>query len=317
MKHEQAVAVSTKIAEAIAKGAPPWHRPWSAGLPICRPLQWNGKPYRGVNSLGLWAAADTRGFQSPYWMTFRRAHQLGAHVKKGAKSELSFFASRINATLKGEAGEEDGKRQIYLLKAYPVFNADEVADLPAKYSKARPVERLLPEQRLPAAETVIAATGARIETGGGDNRAYYIPSLDTIHLPEFVTFDSPEAYYRTAFHELTHWSGHEKRLNRDIRNQFGDSDYAAEELVAELGSAFCTADLGLASPESLPPDHASYIAGWLKKLGDDPRWIFRQCAAAEKASRFIAGAAGDGEEEGEQSPDSDGQPAAEFPSLAA
>ena len=132
-------------------------------------------------------------------------------------------------------------------------------------------------------ETYIRATGATINHGG--NSAYYRPATDSIQLPDFSAFEDAVAYYGTTLHELTHWSGHEKRCDRNIKNQNGTRDYAREELVAELGAAYMCASLGL---ENTPrPDHASYVASWLEVLKNDKKAIFKAAAAAQKAVDFI------------------------------
>lgn len=285
MKPEQARAVTQRIADAVRAGTPPWRRPWKEGsLPICRPLQWDSKPYRGVNTINLWLAADARGFDSPYWMTYHRAAELKAHVRKGAKSELSFYANRISVR---DEESEDGKRGIYLLKAYPVFNACEIEGLPDRYRADREaVTTLTPGSRSAKAEEMIAATGAVILHGG--DKAFYRPSADEIHLPPWESFESAESYYSTALHELGHWTGAPSRLDRK-GGFFGSESYAAEELVAELASAYCLADLGISSPDAPRADHAAYIANWLQALDSDDRWIFRQAAAAERAAEYIEG----------------------------
>jgi antirestriction protein ArdC len=107
-------------------------------------------------------------------------------------------------------------------------------------------------------------------------------------MPPFETFRDAESYYATLAHECTHWTKHETRLNRDFgRKRWGDEGYAAEELVAELGSAFLCADLGL-TPEPRA-DHASYIENWLRVLRNDKRAIFTAAGHAERAAAFLHG----------------------------
>jgi antirestriction protein ArdC len=138
-------------------------------------------------------------------------------------------------------------------------------------------------QRIEAAETFFAATGATVRHGG--NRAYFAPALDLIQLPPFETFRDAESYTATKAHEFVHWTGHDKRLARELTGKFGCEKYAQEELCAELGSAFLCADLAI-TPEPRP-DHASYIAGWLKALKDDKRLIFKAAAQAQKAADHL------------------------------
>ena len=141
-------------------------------------------------------------------------------------------------------------------------------------------------QRIAHAESFFAATGADIRHGG--DRAFYAVQPDRVQMPPFETFRDAESYYATLAHECTHWTKHETRLNREFgRKRWGDEAYAAEELVAELGSAFLCADLGL-TPEPRE-DHASYIENWLRVLKNDKRAIFTAAAHAERAAAFLHG----------------------------
>jgi antirestriction protein ArdC len=139
-------------------------------------------------------------------------------------------------------------------------------------------------QRIEHAERFVAATGATIRHGG--NLACYVLSQDEVRLPPFESFRDAESYYAILAHELTHWTRHPSRLNRDFgRKRFGDEGYAMEELVAELGSALLSADLDL-TPEPRA-DHASYIASWLKVLRDDKRAIFTAASHAQRAASYL------------------------------
>jgi antirestriction protein ArdC len=141
-------------------------------------------------------------------------------------------------------------------------------------------------QRIAHAEAFFAATKADIRHGG--DRAYYNVSGDFVQMPPFEAFRDPENYYATLAHECTHWTRHEKRLERDFgRKRFGDEGYAMEELVAELGSAFLSADLEL-TPE-VRDDHAAYIDNWLEVLKRDKRAVFTAASHAQKAADFLHG----------------------------
>ena len=131
-----------------------------------------------------------------------------------------------------------------------------------------------------------AATGANVVHGG--SRACYVPSTDNIHMPCIEFFRDAESYYATLAHEATHWTRHPSRLDRDFgRKRWGDEGYAMEELVAELGAAFLSADLEL-TPE-VRDDHAAYIASWIKVLKDDKRAIFTAASHAQRAADFLHG----------------------------
>jgi antirestriction protein ArdC len=278
--------VTSRIVADLEQGVRPWFKPWSAEHAagrITRPLRHNGTPYSGINVLLLWSEAMARGFSAPLWMTFRQALQLGAHVRKGETGSLVVYADRITKTEKADTGE-DVERSIPFMKGYTVFNVEQIDGLPALYTAPAAAPVLDPVARIATAEAFVAATGATLRHGG--SRAYYAVEPDYVAMPPFESFRDAESYYATALHELTHWTRHPSRLARDMgRKHWGDEGYAREELVAELGSAFLSADLGL-TPEPRP-DHASYIASWLKALNDDKRLIFAAAAHAQRAADFL------------------------------
>lgn len=274
--------VTDRIVTMLEAGTRPWSQPWAA-QGGGRPLRFDGVPYRGANVLNLWADGMSRGFSSRTWMTYKKAAELGAQVRKGAKSELAFYVGTIARTEEREGKEVD--RTIPFLKSYCVFNTEEIDGLPAQYSVVPPVKVLDETARMPACDTFVGLTGAIVKHGGG--RAFYSPSTDQVHMPEFTAFDSASGYYSVLFHELTHWTGGPKRIDRICHKVFGDPDYAFEELVAELGAAYLCADLGVnAEPRE---DHASYIASWLRALKADNRNVFRAASYAEKAAGYLHG----------------------------
>lgn len=271
--------VTDAIVTELKAGVRPWTKPWSGGSgAISRPLRATGQPYSGINVLLLWAEAAARGFSAPVWITFRQALALGGHVRRGEHGATVVYANRIVRTEAGDDGQ-DVERAIPFLKAYTVFNVDQVDGLPGQFY-GPPAARLDPSQRIAHAEAFFAATCAEIRHGG--DSAYYALGSDHVQMPPFEAFEDPEAYYATLAHECVHWTRHASRLGRDFgRRRWGDEGYAREELVAELGAAFLCADLGLALTPR--PDHASYIASWLEVLSGDRRFIFTAAAHAQRA----------------------------------
>lgn len=279
--------VTDQIIAELEKGVRPWLKPWNAEHAagrITRPLRSSGEPYKGINVLMLWMSAQSQGFAAPIWMTFKQAKDLGAAVKKGAKGSLVVYANHVTKTETGDDGEE-AERDIYFMKGYTVFNVEQVEGLPAHfYATAAP--QLDPVQRIEAADLFFANTQADIRHGG--NRAYYAGEPDYVQMPPFEAFKDAESYCATLAHELTHWTKHASRLDRDFgRKAFGDEGYAREELVAEIGSAFLACDLGL-TPEPRE-DHAAYLDHWLKVLKEDKRAIFQAAAYAQKAVDYLHG----------------------------
>jgi antirestriction protein ArdC len=258
--------VTGKIIADLERGVLPWQKPWNGGDGIdhiTRPLRHTGEPYNGINILLLWDEAATKGYQNPTWMTFKQAEGYGGKVRKGEKAAFVVYASKLTKTETDAQTGADIERQIPFLRGYNVFNAEQIDGLPAKFlMKPKADSPLTTVGRLERVDYFIKNTGAVIKHGG--DGAYYSETLDQIHMPTIDAFRDSESYYATLAHEATHWTKHEKRQNRDFgRVVWGDEGYAKEELVAEIGSAFLCADLGI-TPETRE-DHAAYIGHWLKK----------------------------------------------------
>lgn len=273
--------VTDQIIEAMEAGTAPWRQPWSGGGQAGQfPLRSSGEPYRGINVLMLWLAAQSNGFTSAHWFTFRQAKDLGAHVRKGSKSSTVVKYGTI--ARENDAGDEV---TIPYARAYRVFNADQIEGLPDHYYGVPEVQEDLGTQALPEVDAFFAAIGAKITYGG--DRACYIPSEDRIQMPPVSAFISPEAHVATLCHEGIHWSGHRSRLDR-FKPGSTKADYAREELVAEIGSCFLGAKIGI---EPTIEEAASYLEDWLKALKEDKRAIFRAASAAQKAADFLIAAA--------------------------
>jgi antirestriction protein ArdC len=279
--------VTSRIVEELEKGVRPWFKPWNAENAagrISRPLRHNGQHYNGINILMLWASAELQGFACPFWLTFKQAKELGGFVRKGEHGSPVVYASSFTKKETGDKGEEV-EQEIPFLKEYTVFNAEQCEGLPEHFYQpaAPPKEKM---ERIQHAEAFFANTKADIRYGG--NRAYYAIDLDYVRMPPFETFRDSESHAATLAHEVTHWTRHHTRLNRDFgRKRWGDEGYAMEELVAELGSAFLAADLAI-TPE-VREDHAAYIASWLKVLKEDKKAIFTAASHATKAVEFLHG----------------------------
>ncbi|MBZ9605811.1 ArdC family protein [Phyllobacterium chamaecytisi] len=289
---EQHVNVYTRITDriiaALDEGVRPWVQPWNsrhlAGR-VSRPLRHNGEPYSGINVLLLWSEAMARGYASSTWMTFRQAQELGACVRRGETGSMVVYANRISKTETDGAGNEI-ERDIPFLKAYSVFNVEQIERLGDRYADVPDGGIAQRIDRIAHADVFFAKTGATVRHGG--DRAYYAPGPDIIQMPPIETFQDSESYYATLAHESVHWAGASHRLNRDLSRYAKDrTERAREELIAELGAAFLAADLGMV-PELEPrPDHASYLASWLSVLKNDKRFIVQAAAQAQRSVTFL------------------------------
>jgi antirestriction protein ArdC len=279
--------ITDKIVASLETGVRPWAQPWNAdhlASRITRPLRHSGERYKGINIILLWIAACERGYSAPIWITFRQALELGAHVRKGEKGSPVVYANKLTRTEQNDDGE-DIERAIPFLKAYTVFNVEQIEGLPDKfYAKPEPLSVADPVARIERADAFLTATGAKVVHGGTD--ASYNVSTDLIRMPPIETFRDAASYYAVRAHETIHWTRHATRLARSFgRERWGDAGYAREELVAELGSAFIAADLDLTP--ALREDHASYIASWIKVLENDKRAVFQAAAHAQRAADYL------------------------------
>ncbi len=290
--------VTAKIVKELEAGRFPWAQPWAAGgeaATIAAGLPKNaqtGRAYSGINILLLWGAAIENGFSGQTWLTFRQAKALGGSVMKGERGSMVVYADKFIPKDEQARVEKEGGDAAFVpfLKRYTVFNAAQCAGLPPELTAgAKPLPECETNRR---AENLIKATGADFRIGG--DRAFYVPSQDFIRVPPQPAFFEQINYYRTCFHELGHWTGHDARLARDLSGSFGSKPYAREELVAEMASAFVCASLAIAPTVR----HADYIGSWLEVLREDNRAIFRAASHASKAADYLlafretAGAAG-------------------------
>ena len=276
--------VTVKIIAELEAGRFPWVQPWGRAGTATLGLPRNaltGRTYSSVNVLILWGAVIGNGFPSQSWLTFRQALEAGGSVRKGEKGTTVVYADRFVPKGEIERAEraDEQARAIPFLKRFTVFNLDQCEGLPC-YLVGDPAP--LPEREIVhTAEALIKASKADFRIGG--DKAFYAPSQDFIQVPPQPAFFDQVNFYRTALHELTHWAGGQKRLARDQSGAFGSKSYAREELVAEIGSAFLCAALGIVPTVR----HADYLAGWLDVLREDNRAIFRAASAASKSADFL------------------------------
>jgi antirestriction protein ArdC len=278
--------ITDRILADLESGVAPWAKPWkddkgnkvtvASGFPMNFATR---KQYRGINVWMLLSAAQTSNWGRNAWATFKQIEAMGGSVRKGSKSERVFFMSKIEKEPKGEAGErvnENGMVEIWILKTYNVFNIDQVDGIELAEGATDYVTDL-PD------DTSELVDALDIDLRHGGNQAFFSPAGDFIAMPQPAAFDMLDAYKATLFHEMGHWTGAEKRLNREFGKRFGDSAYAFEELVAELSAAFLAMEYGIEAKLQ----HASYIASWIRLLKDHEQAFFRAASEAQKALDFI------------------------------
>lgn len=266
--------ISKKIETELENGRIPWHKPWKGGYKAPKNLITN-KEYKGINSMLL----GITEYSSSYWATFKQISSKGGKVRKGQKGTMVIFWKLWEKTT--PEGEPDKK--IPILRYYTVFNTDQCDNLKV------PVEEM-PKDFSPIteAEAIVNNYKTKPEVKHVEQRAYYSPSLDYVNMPKKGTFDSPEAYYSTLFHELVHSTGHINRLNRPVLTKavsFGPEDYSREELVAEFGSCFLCGETGIEAP--VIDNQARYIANWLRRIKSNRQWLVQASGQAQKAVNYI------------------------------
>jgi putative DNA primase/helicase len=282
--------VAEKLIERLKEGTAPWQKPWQAGDPgaVMPTNPTTGKRYKGINAIHLMS----QGHTDQRWMTYKQAAAVDAQVRKGEKGtpiqywKFSEEHDKLDANgkpvldAKGEPIKQTVKLERPRVFFATVFNAEQIDGLPAlqprKQQDWNAVER---------AEQILQASGAVIRHGE-QNRAFYRPATDSIHLPDKGQFPTADNYYATALHELGHWTGHESRLDRDLVHPFGSEGYAKEELRAEIASMILGDELGIGHD---PGQHVAYVGSWIKALEEDPLEIFRAAADAEKIQDYVLG----------------------------
>ena len=268
--------ITDRIIALLEHGTSPWHKPWNARTGMPRNLV-TKKPYRGINVFLLLAM----NYNSPFWLTFRQAVQLGGTVRKGEKSCPVVFWKPLEV----EDEQSDEERTIPLLRYYHVFNTAQCDGLGDTPSVAR--SAAAPETLCAKPEAIVTSMPHPPAIKHGYACAYYSPSDDEVGLPDQERFVSRESYYSTLFHELIHSTGHQSRLNRPLTfiSGYGRDPYCKEELIAEMGAAFLCAHAEIV--ETTIRNSAAYIDGWLKQLRRDKTLVVQAAAQAQKAADFI------------------------------
>jgi len=273
-------SITNTIIDALKNGGlPPWRKPWSndPNAPGLHTSMSTGNPYRGINQLLLQVAAMKGGFKSKRWGTLNQIKQYGASVSRGAKGTQIVLFKKIERERVDETGDEV-KDNCFVLRSFHVWNSEQTTGLEQfRVGFSKPQNNS--HERYEAADAVIDATGADIRYGG--NEAFYNPPGDFIQLPHQHQFESAEAAYETAFHELTHWSEHFTRLNWNR----ADEGYAMGELIAEMSACLMMAELGLPTTTNLT-NHASYLKHWLDGMSD-PKFIIKAASQASKAVDYL------------------------------
>jgi len=276
--------VTDQVIDMLDKGVVPWRSPILGRTGARHPKNLHtGKPYRGVNVFLLAFTAWAKGYESAYWLTYKQAKDRGGHARKDEKSSMVVFWKQLEVKDK----KTDEPKMVPLLRYYNVFNVTQCEGIPipdpANFTPT-------PFNPIEAAEAIVKGykDPPTIEHGG--SQAFYVPATDTIRIPEPTRFNKNEEYYGTLYHELSHSSGHSKRLNRKLDSElrpFGSPDYSREEMIAEMSAAFLCAHAGIYP--AVIDNTVSYISGWLGRLKQDKKLILQAASQAQRAADWILG----------------------------
>lgn len=243
-----------------------WFKSWSVGLP--KNIASNTF-YSGFNILSLMNEMEDKGYKTNQWLTFNQIQKLGAKLKQGSKGTPVFFFKPLEIEEADETTGELVAKTIPMLKTFTVFNVDST-DIEIGNNNAEILNL----------NDFIARSGAVIKTR---TEAFYSPKGDFIGMPDISTFIDSANYGATVLHELSHWSGAEHRLNRNLTGKFGTEEYAKEELIAELSAAM------LCSHFQIEGDlrHAEYLQSWLKALKAEPKLLWKSASKAQKVFDYL------------------------------
>lgn len=316
-----------RILEAMENETGKWNRPWIT-LGNGHGNLSSKKPYRGINPFLCEISAMNNGFTSRWWLSFKQAREMAVSaaraegrdivekvgrnksvyfveniggqempfvggVRKGEKGTLITFRKKIEVA---DANEPDGKKKLFLLRYYYVFNTDQIDGIDSKIPTVE-VREFKPHE---AAQAIVDGFENPPDISHGSDRAYYRPRKDSVTMPHPEAFKDSDSYYCTLLHELAHSTGHPSRLNRpgvaDF-DRFGSEQYSEEELVAEFAAAMLCGEAGI---DSTIPQSAAYLRGWLDKLTANPKWVVKAAGAAQKAADHILGVKWENDTESEE-----------------
>lgn len=292
VKRDKFTEMTEKIIDQIKEGVAPWQRKWTGGISFMPMNPTTGNSYRGVNTIFLLMAA----YNDPRWMTYRQALSVGAQVKRGERGTPILFWKMADEKI---VRDEDGKPKVDNLDRLEkeevqyqrpmaiwstVFNAEQIDGLPPLIEKDYKEPTW---ESLERAERALQESGVTIDEIEGSDSAFYSKSKDRVTLPARGQFNLAAQFYQTALHEVSHATGHESRLNRDLTGKFGDHSYAREELIAELSSLFLGMETGTGFTPNDQVNSAAYVEHWSSLLRENVNEIFKASTKAKQACQYI------------------------------
>lgn len=274
--------VSDQILQALDKGEIPWRKPWAGMAMPCNFV--SKKPYRGIN---VWLLAS-RGYASPWWLSFKQVGQKGGRVKAGEHGTIVVYWKVGKVKERDTVTGEEYERDTFLLRYYRVWNSEQCEGIEI------PKQEVREHKPIEEGEAVWNGYAGKPDLKHGGARACYVKALDRIEMPKPESFYSGEEYYSTLFHEAVHSTGHDSRLKRLDKREDGmgwHEDYSREELVAEMGAAYLANLCGIANAKTME-NAAAYIQHWRNAIAKDNRLVVMAASKAQKAVDWITGKRG-------------------------
>jgi antirestriction protein ArdC len=263
--------ITDEIISKLQQGTIPWHQTWKSGLPANAVTR---KPYKGIN---IWLLGDHK-YQSNLWLTFNQTKLLDGIVNKGEHGRQIVYWQIKTRIREDDLGDEH-RDEVPLLRTYTVFNIEQTTiDTETETKVSDPIAE---------AQRIVDGYDDGPEIVSGEPS--YSIELDKIRIPSISSFDSPDEYYSTLFHELSHSTGHSKRLNQDFKNSFGSDSYAEEEIIVEMSASFLSGIAGVGVYNKTIENSAAYIQHWINRFADNTKLIIRLSSQAQKSTDWILG----------------------------
>ena len=276
MKKDKFEEMTARIIAQLEKGIVPWRRTWNQITMGAARNHFSGHIYQGINRFLL------DGFEVPRFATFNQVQSAGHRIRKGAKSLPVYFWKILFFDADGKRVEtrQEAEKIVPYVAEYRVFNVLDIEGFTVEMFREDKPENI--PARIDECEAILSSNPHEVSKG----EPAYSPLMDRLFMPDIKDFHSPEKFYHTYFHELSHWTGHHSRLNRDIKNRFGDEKYSKEELIAEMSACFLAAHCGIVV-EDLVENSAAYLRSWINALHGDARLLMTAASAAERAANFL------------------------------
>lgn len=251
------------------------------------------RPYQGVNQLICGIVANSSNYNCKTWATYNQWNKLGHKIKKGEKGTKIIKVLKIAKEEKDKITDKKITKTFSTMKQFVVFNGDQTESYHEQ-------QVAIPKQNWDISDFEMIDNRAK-ELGAkiveGKNSCYFNPTENYIGMPFKFQYEKAEHYYATFLHELTHWTDNPNRSPREEKiakllgggKRFHPENYAFEELVAEIGSAFLLSHYNLSSDAQMREDHIPYIKSWISALKNDNKLIVKASSYAQQACNFITG----------------------------